>query len=154
MKSIITHKNMPILAALVLLSGWSFTFFTAPFNSHEIMASVQSMQNTDNTDNGDQLVMILKAESGITFSSGSFISTTGASADSLNNLLSGYQAKVVPMLVKKENGKDNRASSTLANTYFIYLEEKELLEEAADKLRKLDVVDAAYIKPPSEEPDL
>lgn len=111
-------------------------------------------QSSDTTKNGEQLVLIVQADLNISFSSGTFSASSGTHIDSLNKLLERYQAKVVPMIKGKKDIADQKnLPPTLRNTYFIYPEKGEL-HELAEQLRKIDVVDAAYIKPASEEPDI
>jgi len=141
------YKITATLMAAILLSGWILFVNPTSLISQSIMTTEQAHNESEN---GEKLVIILKSDFGITYSSGSFITSSGASAEELNNVLQQYNAKVVPMLRKKN--VDN-TSSTLSNTYFIYPEKSEL-ELLAGMLRKLDVIDAAYIKPVSEEPDM
>lgn len=141
------HKLITTLMAALLLSGWISFVNVTPLISQSNMTTEQEYNEAEN---GKKLVIILNSEIGITYNSDSFISSSGASVEELNNVLQQYSAKAVPMLRRK---KVASASSTLANTYFIYPEKNEL-EELAGELRKLNVIDAAYIKPASEEPGM
>ncbi len=134
---------------VVLLFGWVFQTQLISYNSQADMSAEQS---SDSTKNGEQLVLIVQSDLNISFHSGAFLSSTGTNIDSLNKLLERYQAKVVPMIQGKDDKADQRnLPPTLRNTYFIYPDQGDL-QELAEQLRKIDVVDAAYIKPASEEP--
>lgn len=144
-------KYIPIQIVVVFLFGWVYSTQFISFNSKAVMAAEQS---SDSTKNGEQLVLMVQSGLNISFSSGAFLSSTGTNIDSLNKLLERYQAKVVPMIAGKDDNADQQnLPPSLRNTYFIYPEEGDL-DELAEQLRKIDVVDAAYIKPASEEPDI
>lgn len=144
-------KHIPIQIVVVFLFGWVYSTQIISFNSQAVMSAEQS---SDSTKNGEQLVLIVQSDLNISFRSGAFLSSTGTNIDSLNELLERYQAKVVPMIAGKGDKADQQnLPPSLRNTYFIYPEKGDL-HELAEQLRKIDVVDAAYIKPASEEPDI
>jgi subtilisin family serine protease len=112
-----------------------------------------------------ELIVIAKQQAGLTTTKDGITSATGANVAPLRDLLSSEGISLQPLFGASEEGLRNEAeamrSSAGADTpasldliklslFYRAIAPDDRLEALADSLRKQDVVDAAYVKPPVE----
>jgi hypothetical protein len=105
-----------------------------------------------------ELIVIIKPEAGLRATKEGFASTTGADVSSVGEFAKAKGVTIQPLFGPEERLKTS-AANFLAETgielpdlskYYRVFAPEERLASLAEEIRKLDVVSAAYIKPPFE----
>lgn len=105
-----------------------------------------------------ELIVLVKPESGLRATKEGFASVTGTDVSSFADFAKSKGITVQPLFGPEERLKTSSASFTAAtgaelpdlSTYYRVWAPEERLASLAEEISKLDVVSAAYIKPPAE----
>ena len=107
-----------------------------------------------------ELVVIVKAQAGLRATPEGLTSAVAAEAAPLSDILDRYQASMRPLFGASEERLINEASAVSAidqpdlSTYYRVEAPPDRLTEIASKLRNQAAVEAAYVKPPAEPPQI
>ena len=110
-----------------------------------------------------ELIVVAKREVGLRATREGVASITGADVSPLADLLASEGVTVQPLFGVSEERLQAKAASLVAETgaeapdlsiYYRVEAPDERLDELAERLRQLDAVEAAYVKPPAEPPQM
>lgn len=148
-------KLLPIIFVILffIISGFQLSGKTFELRN-EFSTKLQDMKNFDATqaDDTSELIVQFKTSSEIYVdANGNLVSGKGSDTGLINDLLKKYLATIKPIGSKSTTDK-NKPPTEFLN--FFIIKGKGNLESLRQELLKTEIIDSAYIKPPSEDPGL
>lgn len=147
------NRLLPMIFVILffIISGFQLSGKTFELRN-EFSTKLQDMKNFDamRADDTSELIVQFKTSSEIYVdANGNIVSGKGADTGFINDLLKKHQATIKP-IGSKLNSEAHKTPTEFLN--FFIIKGKGNLEVLRQELLKTEIIDSAYIKPPSEDP--